>query len=528
MIKIKSVRFVQHPVLGDACFDFTDESGHAADVVIIAGENGTGKSRLLEALYGYASGSVPMNQGPQYEVCVEHGLDVQKTTVQTGKSSLLWPVKSLEGRLLKGQETRADVRAIFSEVGINYRSSREINSVTSLSLDCSLASYRTTGDLALEIKQLLVDVQALDDQEISRAYRDAKVQGIDLNLVKYDSRMDRFSRAFSYMFTDLRYDRIENQKNRKVVMFKKRGVDVSLDDLSSGEKQIVFRGCFLLRNINATKGAVVFVDEPEISLHPEWQKKILGFYRNIFSDRIGNQTSQIFVVTHSPFVVHSDDRENDKVIVLARSASGKVEVLSRPEYYTIGPQEAVRDAFRVERLDVSTPCVFVEGRTDEKYLNKALEVFGVETFFKFKWIGYLDANNQERNTGSSALDKGREFILAQKLTSNRFVFLYDGDVRKSSSDEGNVHVRSVPVCKNEKGIKKGIENALSLDSLDMTVYYSEKKTLGDYGEHKVIQEFHKMELCDDICSMGNAELKTIFRNLKPIIDELSRLFESQG
>lgn len=524
MTKIRSVKFVQHPVLSDASFDFTDDAGHAVDVVIIAGENGSGKSRLLESLYVYASGSYGMPRC-QYEVCAERSGIVNTTVVFPGKPWQFWPMKDVCGHALRVSEARGDVRAIYSEVGINYRSDREIDAVTSLSLDSSLRSYRTTGDLAREIKQLLVDVQALDDQEMSRAYRDAREQGKDLNLVNPDSRMERFSRAFAYMFANLRYDRIENLNRHKVVMFKKGDIDVPLDDLSSGEKQIVFRGCFLLRNINATKGAVIFIDEPEISLHPEWQKKILGFYRKIFSDQSGQQTSQIFVVTHSPFVIHSTDRGNDKVIVLARNGEGKVEVMSRPEYYTVGPQEAVRDAFKVEHLDVSVPCVFVEGQTDERYLNKALEVFGGNASFRFKWIGYLDDNNQERNTGKSALDKGLEFVLAQKITSGRFVFLYDSDTRKAPFDVGNIHVRSMPFCENTKGIRKGIENALFLNSVDLTGYYSQKIKEGDYGERTSVQEFQKMKLCDDLCSKDPNELKVIFQNLKAIIDEISRLFE---
>ena len=54
MLKILSVAFVGHPVLGNLELDFCDESGNPADTILIAGENGTGKSSILEALYGIA------------------------------------------------------------------------------------------------------------------------------------------------------------------------------------------------------------------------------------------------------------------------------------------------------------------------------------------------------------------------------------------------------------------------------------------------------------------------------------------
>ena len=73
---------------------------------------------------------------------------------------------------------------------------------------------------------------------------------------------------------------------------------------------------------------MVFLDEPEISLHPTWQKKILDYYKNIFTDDNSVQTSQIFVVTHSPFIIHNKNRKNDKVIVLSRnSETNLIEVL---------------------------------------------------------------------------------------------------------------------------------------------------------------------------------------------------------
>lgn len=524
MTKIKKIAFLHHPVLSGIAVDFMDVFGKVADVVIIAGENGVGKSKLIEALYDIVSRQPRQGFANRYKVEALVETEDLIIDIDGEKSWQLWQVRDKTGKLLeyvKRHKVLEKMRGIFSEVGINYRSRRVVNSVTSLSLDSVGDSYKTGEDLASEIKQLLVDVQALDDQEESKRYRDARSSGRDLNMIKIDSRMERFKRAFSYMFTDLRYDRIENKNNHKVVLFKKHGVDVPLDELSSGEKQIVFRGAFLLRNVDATRGAIVFIDEPEVSLHPEWQRKILGYYRNIFTGADGKQTSQIFMVTHSPFIIHNNEEWiNKKIIVLHRELSGHVAVVSRPEYYTVGPREAIRDAFSLENFDVSTPCVFVEGQTDEKYLNKALEVFGVNTSARFKWIGYMDENGQERNTGCSALDKGKDFVLAQEDKTKRFVFLYDNDTRKVDEDKGNVYVRVLPYYENERNIKKGIENALVFTDIDVSCYYRVKVSVGDYGERKEIAEFQKMRCCDDICLKGNDELRVVFRNLRPIIDDI--------
>ena len=50
---------------------------------------------------------------------------------------------------------------------------------------------------------------------------------------------DRFTTAFNKMFEGLTYSRIENVKGKKSILFKKNGVDISINNLSSGEKQVV-------------------------------------------------------------------------------------------------------------------------------------------------------------------------------------------------------------------------------------------------------------------------------------------------
>ena len=74
-------------------------------------------------------------------------------------------------------------------------------------------------------------------------------------------------------------------------------------------------------------------------------------------------------------------------------------------------------------------------------------------------------------------------------------------------------------------MKKGIENALVLDSVDVTPYYSSKVKEGDYGDDNTIVEFQKMAFCDYICSLDSETLKIIFANLKTTIDMLVALFQ---
>lgn len=102
---------------------------------------------------------------------------------------------------------------------------------------------------------------------------------------------------------------------------KKNGKEISIDKLSTGESQIIFRGTHLLKNVGILEGSVIFIDEPEMSMHPRWQQKILSYYKNLFKAK-----AQLIIATHSQGVIREalEDSEHTKVIVL-RDANGVVQ-----------------------------------------------------------------------------------------------------------------------------------------------------------------------------------------------------------
>lgn len=122
-------------------------------------------------------------------------------------------------------------------------------------------------------------------------------------------------------FDKIKYKKVSNKANEKVVLFEKNGAEISLDHLSTGEKQIVFRGAYLLKNLSLLNNSTIMIDEPELSMHPKWQEKILQYYKTLFTDNAGNQIVQLFVATHSDHVLKEAFRDqiNTLVIVLNES-----------------------------------------------------------------------------------------------------------------------------------------------------------------------------------------------------------------
>lgn len=519
-MKIKSIKFKNHPILKNLELDFCDANGNAADTVIIAGENGTGKSSLLNYLYSLSSTVV---SAESIVMINDDNVDIPLMYSYDSKKERIWISDNRGLRTLPGLpelKEKYKMSGIFSDVDINFQADN-LSSVTSMALDTSDSSRRSTTDLPKQIKQLLIDVQALDDAELSHAVRENPTKTkAELQVAE---RIPRFTNAFARMFDGLTYDRIDNAGGHKVIYFKKNGVDIPIDNLSSGEKQVVYRGCFLLKDVNATNGAFVFIDEPEISLHPSWQMKIMDYYKDIFTAEDGTQTSQIFAVTHSPFIIHNENRRNDKVIVLTRDENGDIIVKDKPEYFKCTSVEAVQDAFLLKSFSAEQPTVYLEGRTDEKYFSRVVQAFGMDVPFRFKWVGYMDENGQEANTGDKSVDAAYQFLVARNLPIHNFC-LKDCDTNRQPKKKNNVTILSIPPYKNAKGIKKGIENALVFDRIDLTPFYSLKTTTGEYGEKKEIQSFNKMACCDSICSMDDVALQEVFIHLKEMIDHLLALY----
>ena len=85
---------------------------------------------------------------------------------------------------------------------------------------------------------------------------------------------------------------------------------ISSDKLSSGEKQML---SFLCYNAFA-KDSIIFIDEPELSLHVDWQ-------RILFPTLINQHTNNQFIVaTHSPFIY---SKFPDKELIIAKDKGGE-------------------------------------------------------------------------------------------------------------------------------------------------------------------------------------------------------------
>ncbi|MCK5519631.1 MAG: AAA family ATPase [Candidatus Marinimicrobia bacterium] len=98
------------------------------------------------------------------------------------------------------------------------------------------------------------------------------------------------------------------------------GIVFPIDALSSGEKTILSKILSLF--VQDVRGKVILIDEPELSLHPSWQNKILKVYETFAK----TNNCQVIIATHSPHIIGS--AKNEYLRLLRFTKDNNVEVIS--------------------------------------------------------------------------------------------------------------------------------------------------------------------------------------------------------
>lgn len=328
-MKLREIKWKNHPVLGDLVLDFiNNQTRKPYSTILLAGENGTGKSTILEAISSF------LNLGPyknfdyiEYEV--EN--DVYKTAKTTDGNTHpnFFDIINSDNEIIKIRHDRSNNRdllntekrdlrhygCVYSRARSDYKT-QKITSTTVSELDKEKHDADINEDFT-SLKQLIVDVVNQDNAAYTQENKSLGDNPKTWNQFYPSSKLFRFKSSFDSFFDKLKYDKTDDIDGEKTILFSKNGNLISVDELSTGEKQIVFRGIFLLKNTNILDGAIILIDEPELSMHPKWERKILEYYKKLFS-LSGQQNAQLIFATHSDHVLKEAllDKENSIVITL--------------------------------------------------------------------------------------------------------------------------------------------------------------------------------------------------------------------
>jgi len=331
---IKKIKWNNHPILGNLELDLINPAtGQPYETVVFAGENGTGKTTIHETISTFLNiGSFEHFDYIEYFATGNNLKAVQLSDtnsqikdffdiVVNGTNTI--KIRTNRSNNRPDIDTNAlDIRhygCVFSKARADYKT-QQITSTTTKHLDTE--KYDKEDDFT-SLKQLIVDIQNQDNSDYVDLNKGLGTTPKSWNEFYPTSKIYRFKNAFDNFFEKLKYEKVVDNNNEKTILFNKNGKTISIDKLSTGEKQIVFRGIYLLKNNKKLNGAAIMIDEPELSMHPKWQKNILKYYKDLFTEN-SNQNAQLFIATHSEYVLEEALANKDKNLVIVLNDVGGV------------------------------------------------------------------------------------------------------------------------------------------------------------------------------------------------------------
>lgn len=120
--------------------------------------------------------------------------------------------------------------------------------------------------------------------------------------------------------------------------------DIELQNASSGEFHLFTTMIGLMASTRSN--SLIIIDEPEISLHPNWQMKYLEFIRELFADT-DRVTSHIIIATHSHFLVSDLPGENSNIIALKKNEDKIDSIEISKNTYGWSAEEVLLEVFQV-------------------------------------------------------------------------------------------------------------------------------------------------------------------------------------
>lgn len=342
-MKIRKIKYKNHPVLKNLELDLVNpDTDRPYSTIVLAGENGTGKTTILSTLNTFLC----LHSFEPFER-IEYEVDGKKyAAVSTGNEDYskfgfynrieletnVFKTISSNSNSNRGQikSDTLDIRhygSVYSKARADFRV-KKITGTTSLEIDADSYDDDSKEDFS-SLKQLIIDLQYDDStklQEWIEASPTHSLSTADYEDFSQAAKMYRFRKAFDNFFETIKYKKVESAEGEKKVLFTKHESDITIDDLSTGEKQIIYRGIYLLRNSGNLDGAAIMIDEPELSMHPKWQRRILKYFKDLFTGNDGMQKAQLFFATHSEYVLSEAlEDKNDTLVIVLRDNDGTIE-----------------------------------------------------------------------------------------------------------------------------------------------------------------------------------------------------------
>lgn len=280
-LKLRKLYIENHNMFKDFNIGF-DNDNKALPIIVLAGINGTGKTTILEYINDFVKNLSTNNKS--FIKFDRYDEEEDKTVIETLNYESSLKEYKIGSRLV---EQEAPIKQYFE------------NNIIYLPTD----THHNIKPIENIITEYLKQVVWEDNNTPQEAY--IEIKGF------INSIFDEFSINISFDSLD---------KNEKVIFTNKNGDKFPLNKISTGEKTLLSKAFYLF--IQNIRDKVILIDEPELSLHPSWQSKILKLYEKFAEE----YNCQIILSTHSPHIIAS--AKNEYLRILQIDENNNISVIS--------------------------------------------------------------------------------------------------------------------------------------------------------------------------------------------------------
>jgi ABC-type lipoprotein export system ATPase subunit len=278
-MKIKKIYIKNHKIFKNFVLDFTN-NGKTLNLIVIAGINGSGKTTLFhDFIYNTFKNEVMLKESYIEVEYIEN--KKHKTYIIDSKSFMTF---RSHGFVTYGSEKNISHACLSL-----YTKFKDV-----VYYEAGFSDNITAKKIIIQfIDKLIYE----EDKKSSEAYL------ITQNIL--NSIFNDFDLQIKFKGID---------RNREPLFRNDVSEEIKMEELSSGEQELITKVFSIY--LADIKDSIILVDEPESSLHPKWQARIVQIYQKI-ADKNNNQ---IIFATHSPHIVSSVGKEQIRILVKEHNA----------------------------------------------------------------------------------------------------------------------------------------------------------------------------------------------------------------
>ena len=307
-MKIKWLYIKEYKGLKDISIDFNDSDNEILDLVVLAGTNGSGKTRILESVLDYFKNKINFIENKNEKDCLDEVYNPDTLyQILNGYNDKNIFVKE---RKIMEENLKVFPKIIYVPTEINFQK-------VEIASPMLVQEYKFLNVVDSGLIKDVPSYIATRIMEMANEQEDIPMGKIREVVFK------EINEIFEILDLDIKISGVSKNAKSIPIFTNSAGEKFDINELSSGEKQLFLR-TLAIKMLNP-ENSIILIDEPELSLHPKWQQRIVDVYRKI------GKNNQIIIATHSPHILGSVKKEN--IMLLDKDEDGKIVVKTGDKLY---------------------------------------------------------------------------------------------------------------------------------------------------------------------------------------------------